>query len=283
MPEVFPVGSASASAQFHYLKLDGNGQPKLAALAECLVDHLVNYALSAKRTAAADFAETRGARQRQHSRINREARRLLREYPTSGESGELLLYLILEVVLGAPQAVAKMELKTNPRVEVHGSDGIHMRYDETLDCLDVFFGESKLEQTVSGALRSAFQSIENFHDHAMAQHEFGLVTSNFKYMDEPLRQAVVRYLDGQQLQACRVNHALLIGYDSPDYATCVGNSFREAEQEFRRVYAERAPRCVELAIERLREFKYRHLRFEVFFMPFTTVEDFRAAFYRAVE
>src|SRR3546814_10487872 len=45
----------------------------------------------------------------------------------SGEAGELLLYLLTEWILGAPQIIAKMGLKTNPQMPVHGSDGVHVR------------------------------------------------------------------------------------------------------------------------------------------------------------
>jgi hypothetical protein len=46
----------------------------------------------------------------------------------NGEAGELILYLLTEWLLGAPQIIAKMALKTNTEMPVHGADGVHIRY-----------------------------------------------------------------------------------------------------------------------------------------------------------
>ena len=59
--------------------------------------------------------------------------------------------------------VAKIDLKTNPKLEVNGSDGIHMKWHPDDKVLDIYFGESKLEQTASSAIKNAFVSMENFH------------------------------------------------------------------------------------------------------------------------
>ena len=58
----------------------------------------------------------------------------------TGEAGETLLFFLMEAVLGAPQLVAKMELKTNSNDEVKGSDGIHVRWNEQDKLVDLYFG-----------------------------------------------------------------------------------------------------------------------------------------------
>jgi len=125
---------------------------------------------------------------------------------------------LLEAVLGAPQMVAKMELKTNPRMEGHGSDGIHMKWHETDGKLDIYFGEAKLEKTIYAALDSMVTSIESFHAEGLLQHEFGLVTSHYKHADAKTREAVLQLMDRKVPGAdCRINHACLVGYNWDEY------------------------------------------------------------------
>ena len=59
----------------------------------------------------------------------------------TGEAGEVLLFFLVEAILEAPQIVAKMELKTNHKDEVKGSDGIHARWNEKLGLVDFFLAK----------------------------------------------------------------------------------------------------------------------------------------------
>ena len=59
----------------------------------------------------------------------------------SGEAGEIVLYILNEWVLKAPQIVSKMYLKTNANMPVHGTDGIHARFDETKKKLYLYWGK----------------------------------------------------------------------------------------------------------------------------------------------
>lgn len=274
-------GEPPAMAHFHHLLLDGNGIPKLKDLADCLVNHLIDYCLSSRRTARA--GQPAASPTVEFTRLHMEARRLLRAFETSGEGGEVLLYLIIEAILEAPQMVAKMELKTNPRVEYHGSDGIHMRYDTADDCLDVFFGEAKIKTDLAEALSDAFRSVAAFHDHEMASHEYGLVTSNFKYADEALKKAIEQYLDPFAPGTARINHVLLIGYSWDEYRRAIGQDFRAATESLRLEYANEAERITRLLSSNLQRCPYKQFRYHVFFLPFEDVHAFRTAFYAALE
>lgn len=48
----------------------------------------------------------------------------------SGEGGEELLFLLAEQILGLPQALCKMNLKTSGSMHFHGADGIHIGLTE---------------------------------------------------------------------------------------------------------------------------------------------------------
>lgn len=278
------VEGLQATVRMHHLRFDANGVPMVTDLAICLANHITKYCLSARnRSVQPDELEW--------NKLVNEARKLFRRPEATedapdrtGDAGEILLYFLMETVLGAPQVVAKMDLKTNPKLEVHGSDGIHMRWHADDQQVDVFFGEAKLYQDVGTAISKAIESIESFHVNGMLRHEFGIVTKHFKLVDDELRGAVKDLLDSGVPGPCaRINHACLIGYDWSEYGKLPSLAQRELTEEFRKRYLEDAPRLYELLKKRFVDFSRKELRFEVFFLPFKSVQDFRDAFNEALK
>ena len=91
-----------------------------------------------------------------------------------GELGEILLYLFLEIKLGAPKLLSKMELKTSPNQYVFGSDGIHLlRLDNKI--FQLILGESKIKGDLKDAVDNAFNSIKTVS--AQPSNELRLVDS----------------------------------------------------------------------------------------------------------
>lgn len=274
----------TATMRMHHLKFDANGQPRVGDLTKCLVEHAIVYAIAARN-------RPESMTPLQAARYTQEARKLFRVVRApadtadlSGEAGEMLLYFLLETVLGAPQVVAKAELKTNPGLEVNGSDGIHMRWDPKDQVVDVFFGESKLYIDVSAALTAAFASIEKFHADGMREHELSLVTKHFKGADPQVRAAVTDLLEvGRPGSGVRVNHACLIGYDWTAFAQTPALAAAEIEKEYRKHYLADAPRLHGMLQHRFNACQRKQFRFEVFFLPFVSVQSFRDAFYAAIE
>lgn len=272
LPEVAQLKNVRARLRFQFLKINPNGAPKFRELAEGLANQMVEYCFSASKR---KMAKTPAAK----TALALEARKLLRRSDTSGESGEMLLYLLLESVLKAPQVVSKMDLKTNRKMELHGSDGIHMRWDENQDTLDLYFGEAKLEASLPAALSSAANSIQNFHLEGLREREFGMVTSHFKHLDSASKREVMRLIDGKTPSgACRINHGCLIGYKSPIYAKLQSTDFRQLEAEFAALYAGTIADIKEHAEAKFGAIKVTDLFFEVFILPFRTVQEFRDAF-----
>ena len=210
-------------------------------------------------------------------------RKQVREYSKSGEAGEILLYFLLETVLRAPQMVAKIELKTNPKFETLGSDGIHMRWNSDDKLIDIYFGEAKLYQSIYSALDEVFESLNNFHSDDMSAHELKLVTKHYKWADSQLKGAVLNYINPQEPNGdCRFNHACLVGYDWEGYRELLANP-QTVIEEFKRVYTEDTIRLRNLLQSRFdKDFQYKQFRYEVFFLPFLSVQDFRDSFFKAV-
>ncbi len=278
------ITGVRAKMRLHHLRFDANGHPKLDALAKCLVDHAIDYAISSRNRPAMLTAQ-------EAARYMQEARRLFRVVaaPTgtadlAGEAGEMLLYLLLEAVIEAPQVVAKIELKTNPALEVNGSDGIHMRWHPTDNLVDVYFGESKMYTDVGAALTSAFNSIEDFHANGMRAHEYAMVTKFFKGIDDEVKAAVADVLDtGLPGPDARINHACLIGYDWAATGLTPGQAATAVQAEYKRQFIAEAPSLHQRLQRRFNSCRRRQYGFEVFFLPFTSVQAFRNAFDAAME
>jgi hypothetical protein len=68
-------------------------------------------------------------------------------------------YLLTEWILEAPQLLAKMSLKTNKEMPVHGADGVHVRFCEDAQQLRFYWGESKLYADVGQGITAAVSSV----------------------------------------------------------------------------------------------------------------------------
>ena len=274
--EPFPLAGLAATARFHHLKLDSNGRPRWRDLAKNLAFHLLSYCFNAQRRdqvkSDADLMELR-----------HEAREFFRDATRSGEAGEMLLYMLLEAALQAPQMVAKISLKTNPQTETLGSDGIHMKWNACDGVMDIYFGEAKLYRHAGDAIKSAVVSIDQFHDNLMEDFELRMVTRHFKHAESELRENVLNYVNrGTASTTVRVNHACLIGFNWDVYKKITPKRLAEMEGELKGKYEKRSQRLSKLLAERFKHFNERKLRFEIFVLPFESIDEFRDAFLEAL-
>jgi len=278
------ISGKRVSLRLHHLKFDGNGMPMVKPLAELLYQFIIDFCI-ASRNRRGDLNT------RQMAKLVKEARELFRHpdiAPDSpdktGEAGEALLFLLIEAVLKAPQVVAKMELKTNRRDEVKGSDGIHMRWNDVAQVVDVYFGESKLYQNVGDALTSAFNSIDEFHEKRGYKHEFSMVTKHFKYADSKVQEEITKFIQlGEPSPNVRINHACLIGYDWKEFDNLISLPLESLNSSFKEKFRQDSSRLLELIDKRFDKFENKHLFLEVFFIPFPSVSDFRNAFNAALD
>lgn len=92
----------------------------------------------------------------------------------SSEVGELLAYCIALEQLGAAQLLAKMALKTNNNMPVHGLDGIHGKVEN--GWLTLYFLESKLSSNANSGAKEFAESVAGFSNNAKQyQREYQLV------------------------------------------------------------------------------------------------------------
>ena len=108
-----------------------------------------------------------------------------------GELGEILLYLFLEQVCGAPKILSKIELKTGNQY-IYSSDGVHFLSDRKngIQFYQLIFGESKIIGDIKKAIDNAFRSIVNTKDNP----SFDISLINSQIFKEAFDQQTIEFL-----------------------------------------------------------------------------------------
>ncbi|KAA6205142.1 MAG: DUF1837 domain-containing protein [Candidatus Tokpelaia sp.] len=196
----------------------------------------------------------------------------------NGECGELLLFILTEWVLEAPQILAKMSLKTSANMPVHGTDGVHCKYIEDRDILCFYFGESKLYQDVKAALTAALKSIAESLTPGKAQHELEIVSGNIKVsgLSEAAQKKLRAYLNPHDELSNNREIAItcLIGFDFSKYKNL---DTAKAEQSFCQEATAFLNNITSDIQAKLQE-KSITKPVEMFFLPLPSVEELRTCF-----
>lgn len=200
----------------------------------------------------------------------------------NGEAGELLLYLLTEWILDAPQLVAKMSLKTNREMPVHGSDGIHVRYSAEQSRLLLYWGESKLYADVSDAMTAAVSSIAEAIEPAKMQHEIELVQRNidFSGLDGPAKLAILKYLDPFD-DAYNERHDVttcLLGFNFDAFEALSLSTPDEAEAGFIKLAEAKLKELAPKLATTLKAANLANRPIEIFFFPVPSVQELRDLF-----
>lgn len=211
---------AATTVRTHFLAVDANGHPAVDLLGTAMARAAMDFCIPRSRILQAHkhFQDTGSASQ--FSRLEQQARELFVDGDGTGEGGELLLFLLMERVLKLPQLLAKMSLKTNSNVHVHGSDGVHARLGED-GVLDLYWGESKLYKSSSDAFTECFSSIGPFlgSEGDTRRRDLLLVRENLNIQHSALAAHVLQYLDETNPKSLQVrwNGACLVGFDYSSY------------------------------------------------------------------
>ncbi len=203
----------------------------------------------------------------------------------SGEGGELLLFAFIEHFLRAPIILSKMRLKTNTQMPVHGSDGVHARWDSEGNRLVVIFGESKVHATLPAALKSAAESVGSFVTNVDGRksHELQLTTNHVDLdgFPESCKEALIRYLHpfATEEGARREDRfAILLAYTSEGYAKLDKVAMAKAEAAFTEDYNRKLASALRLAKKHLADAGVALEQVDLFILPMPSVQEFRDKF-----
>ncbi|UWU84263.1 DUF1837 domain-containing protein [Bradyrhizobium yuanmingense] len=272
----------------HFLSFRA-GQPTVEEFVNLLSFKLVPFCLHRKYISAVqgDWATlTPGKIQQSAIQLNQKAidlfKRAHKKTNRNGEFGELIAYLLIESVLKAPQFVAKMSLKTSPQMPVHGSDGIHISYDERAEELRLYWGESKCYSSVKAAIKNAVTSVADNLEHQKMSHELFLVEQYFDQADFPekFKKAILSFLnpyDENYNKRTDVSVVLIV-FDFAVYAKIKSLKPNEVEQKFvselctaLKLYADQFDKL-------LKKHDVKQHNMEVFFLPLPSVDQMRSLF-----
>ena len=80
---------------------------------------------------------------------------------------------------------------------VHGTDGIHARFDSQKNKLTIYWGESKCHKTLNSALSDALNSIKEFIRSGQEKREIAIVSDHMDLgeLGAEAEEAIIKYLD----------------------------------------------------------------------------------------
>lgn len=274
------INGTRATYRNYFVACERGGRPRVDKLARKLATHIVEYCIPRTRIAEALDAMERRRTVAPLARLQDEARSLFTHLTTSGEGGELLLYLLLEAVLGIPQVLCKMPLKTSAEMHIHGADGVHAA--ATGDGgLAVYWGESKLHATVSSAVGDGMKSLAELltGDLHHSERDMLLLRDHADLGDEALTKALRAFFDEDDPNSTKVEFrgACLVGFNYADYPDL---AVLEATVEAQvRAAAETWVTKAQTAIS---THKLTSIELEIFFVPVPSVQEFRELMRKAL-
>lgn len=275
----------------HMLKIDANGRTRIKDLIDYIDTKLVEYAIPKKDldTATRYLQETGSPAK--IIELKNKANSLFTDLEKTGEGGEILLYILTQEFLGLPQLLCKMSLKTSGQLHYQGADGIHVGFDRENQNLHLYWGESKMYQTISSAITACIESLKGFlldtqGVSSVQERDLQLITSNINanINDPDFENIIVRYFDKDDDLS---NHIIykgicFIGFDSDKYPT--------EEDLSKTTEFIKAQFDGELAswYELLKKGIGKHASLDqkeihVFLMPFPSVEKFREYFLKKIK
>lgn len=213
------INDTKTTTCVHCLQLNGNGLPRVKDFAKYLSHRVINYAIPKSEIMAAQKKDADEGGFAHTLELREKAVNLFTHLKTSGEGGELLLYILVEEFLKIPQLICKMPLKTNQQVHYHGVDGIHCTLGESGQ-LEVYWGESKLHQTYGTAIKECLESLNNFLQNSPStDRDIELIHDNIDVRDEEFQNALVNYFDKNHPNYNSVNYrgVALVGFDFNKY------------------------------------------------------------------
>jgi len=219
--DAFALAETNTTCRCRFVALDGNGRPLVDALAKRLAAQVVDFCIPRSRIMEAHAFWTATGSTEKVIQLQQEARALFTELTKSGEGGELLLYLLLEIELGLPQLLCKMPLKTNSQMHVHGTDGVHGKLLND-GRLALYWGEAKLYEDVGSAIRNCFDDLAPYlldDGDGASQRDLLLARGHIDAGNAQLTTALRRFFESDTLESTRltVRGAALVGFDLDEY------------------------------------------------------------------
>lgn len=261
----------------HSIHVDRAGRPRVEELTAAICESALDFAIPRREIERARARDVATGGTRQMTRLHNQARGLFTDIANSGEGGELLLFVLAEMLLRLPQVMCKMSLKTNPRMHVHGVDGVHAGVDPGTGQLALYWGESKIYHDATTAIRDCLASLAPMLTAGGAERDLQLLQRAADLNDPALEQALRRFLDPRDPAHLELEFRglCLVGFNSDAYPT----TGAQQNAVVAAVLAQ-LPGWKQSIQRRVRTERLDAFGIHVFCVPFPDVETFRVSMRR---
>lgn len=280
-----PLDGHSVRIHCHCLTVDGNGRVQPHRLAEFMRNAVADYAIPRSKLAQAKARDQKFNSTEAVTALVEQARRSFTDLATTGEGGEMLLFLLAERFLKLPQILCKMDLKTDSRMHYHGADGVYAGVTEQ-GLLKLYWGESKVYKDAVEAIRSCLSSIAPFlvepeHEDADRERDLILLSDKADLSAPHLTDAIKRYFDKSSVLSRRVQYCgvALVGFDATFYP---GDDMHAIADDIAAAARGELKNWQVKIGARLDAEKLSRFEIELFCLPLPSAEGFRAAFLKAM-
>jgi hypothetical protein len=276
------IAGTRVSCHCYSLKIDGNGRPRIRDFVKAICDAALDYAIPRSEIADAHERLIKTGSTSALMRLRDEALSAFTELEQSGEGGELLLFTVAEKLLKLPQIICKMALKTSSEMHFHGADGVHAGVDDDSGRLLLYWGESKIYEKPSDAIRECLKSVapmllDNNSGGAASDRDFTLLRRYMDLDNEALEAALKRFLNPQDafFNSLELAGLCLVGFDCDAYPKAdqtaqlnqIVDAIGKQLPSWKKQIANR------IAAENLTNFNFHFIT-----VPFPSAQDFRERF-----
>lgn len=211
---------------------------------------------------------------------------------TDGKYGELLLFALVESILGCKMVAHKIKSLTNFKDQVKGGDGIFLG-NYTLEGENkvpaYLIGESKITEQFSTAVDEAYKSLARFHDPEVQNEflttEFILAKENM-IIDENIDELYNRLTPTNALFKSQVLvHPVLIFFNTKKIASCekTATTPLELEQLIKEKLLKEKARYIESINTKIESYdSIQKVYVDFFIFPFNNIDSFRNTLYKVI-
>lgn len=283
------ISGTEAKAYCYGLKLDAQGNPRVNDLIEFVTTKIIDYSIPKKLQDQAKEQFIKTGSSSKILELGKRAKLLFTDLEKTGEFGEMLLYILVQEILELPQLISKMSLKTSGQLHYQGADGIHVKYDKLDDSLSLYWGESKMEQTMYSGLRNCFISLKSFlldtygHDSTQTR-DLHLITSNISdNINNPdLEDILVRYFDLNDDLSNKLKYkgVCFVGFDSTHYPS---SPLEKDTKELIETFEKELTSWLSSSGTQIKNHvNLEKFEIHLFLIPFPSVQEFRTHFLKAI-
>ena len=195
-----------------------------------------------------------------------------------GDYGELLLFIILDIFFDTPKFVTKARLRTSTKEQIKGFDCAHFSINSNNEVI-LWLGEAKFYKEFSGAVSSAFESLNSFlKKPASLKDQLRLLGGQIeinKQLDPDKFRLLKSYVDGgRSLDSVSINVPVLITYDSDFIKSFSGRNLNLKSEEFKKGMTDEFNKQFKLIYNKKWPAS-ANINIIFFLLPFESVEDIK--------